>query len=199
MATVLRPRGATVVFRTVKRPGSILPRGMDTIPALRALHTAPQQCCGHNRVVVDISKSQKNKTPYFPRRPQRFEPLSRQHTHGFAVTLENHRLLSLQRVAPPATLFGVLWGLVHVITHAAAQGSPHVSKTRNFSILSGTPKKFDLRFEGKVSPNVLQSLTCVQYGKCHQMPSGPRSCGLEETVVSRPISGHPEGAIIVLR
>ena len=143
-------------------------------------------------------KCRKNKTLYFPRRPQRFEPLSRQHTHGFAVTLENHRLLSLQRVAPPPRSL-VCCGGCFVCLHTQQPRVHLMSQRQGSSILSGTPKKFDLRFEGKVSPNVLQSLTCVQYGKCHQMPSGPRSCGLEETVVSRPISGHPEGAIIFLR
>ena len=114
----------------------------------------------------------KNKTPYFPRRPQRFEPLSRQHTHGFAVTLENHRLLSFQRVAPPPRSL-VCCGGWFVCLHTQQPRIHLMSQRPGTSMLSGTPKKFDLRFEGKASPNVLQSLTCVQYGKCHQILEGP--------------------------
>ena len=155
MATVLRPRGATVVFRTVKRPGSILPRGMDTIPFPTCPPHSSTAVLGTQLRCRRYLKSQQNKALYFPRRPQRFEPLSKQHTHGFAVTLENHRLLSLERVAPPPRSL-VCCGGWFVCLHTQQPRVHLMSQRQGTSMLSGTPKKFDLRFEGKVSPNVLQ-------------------------------------------
>lgn len=81
-----------------------------------------------------------------------------------------------------------------MLTHAAAQGSRHVSTTEKFCIVKN-PKIVVLRFEKKVSPNVFESLTCVLNTKYRQILPGCGSWVFQETVVSRPISGHPEGAI----
>ena len=74
--------------------------------------TQPHSSAGDTTELLRISKKSRGKKiaaiRTFRGAPGGSAVLATQHTRGFAVSLENRRLLGLERVESPATLFRVL-------------------------------------------------------------------------------------------